>query len=145
MKIENNILEISKVMFTNKHLWEHITDEQKEQFFFIFNRYFSRKHLDLSLLLNDKGIDKVLGMDLWFSFMKDKPYPQWFWVKTKKQNQDENENLLDQIKNNNQFTKEEFDFILNHYQDEIQEEINYIKLQKNGDTRKKVVHGKSTK
>ena len=38
--IENNILALSNAMFRNK-TWGDVKDEQKEQFFFIFNRYFS--------------------------------------------------------------------------------------------------------
>lgn len=145
MKIESNILDISKTMFTNKENWKYITDEQKQQFFFIFNRYFCRKYCDLSQYLNDKSFDKSVGMDLWFYFMKDKPYPQWFWVKTKKTIQEEDDKLFEELRNNNQLTKQEFDFIKNNYPDEVQDEINYLKLQKNGNTREKVVHSKSTK
>lgn len=145
MKIENNILDISKTLFTNKENWKFVTDEQKQQFFFIFNRYFSRKYCELSQLLNDKSIDKSVGMDLWFHFMKDKPYPQWFWVKTKKTLSDEDDKLFEELRNNNQLTKQEFEFIIRNYPDEVQDEINYLKLQKNGNTREKVVHSKSTK
>ena len=35
--IDNNILAISNVMFRDKKDWSKVTDEQKEQFFFIFN------------------------------------------------------------------------------------------------------------
>ena len=146
MKIENNILEISKTMFTNKHNWEFVTDEQKEQFFFIFNRYFSRGHSELSQLINDKNINKSVAMDLWFHYMKDKPYPQWFWPKTKKTTKsNEEENFLEEIRKVNNLTEEEFKFIMDNFPDEVNEEINYIKLQKNGSKREKVVHSKGTK
>lgn len=145
MKIENNILEISKVMFNNKKDWVYVTDEQKEQFFFIFNRYFSRKYPNLSQLVNHKLIDKSVGMDLWFEFMKNKPYPQWFWSKTKKTSkQNKDENLYEELRQSLNFTETEFDFLSEYYPQELEEEINYIK-QKNGSTREKMVHSKSTK
>lgn len=146
MKIENNILEISKAMFTNKNNWTYVTDEQKEQFFFIFNRYFSRKYTDLSQLLNDKLINKSVGMDLWANFMKDKPYPQWFWVKTKKNTKViGDDGLLEELKSINNLNDQEFDFLIKNYPNEINEEINYLKQLKNGNAREKVVHSKGTK
>jgi hypothetical protein len=145
MRIENNILEISKVMFTNKQHWKFVTDEQKEQFFFIFNRYFSRRYIDFAQLLNDKSIDKSVGMDLWFNKMKNEPYPQWFWSKSKKSTKDEDSEFVSELKMINSFTDQEMKFILENYPQDIQEEINYLKLQKNGNTREKVVHSKGTK
>jgi hypothetical protein len=146
MKIESNILEISKTMFTNKEHWKFVTDEQKEQFFFIFNRYFSKRYPELGQLLNDKQIDKSIGMDLWFDFMKDKPYPQWFWSKSKKATQsDGDQSLIEELRKSNNLTNQEMDFILLNYSDEVKEEINYLKQIKNGNTNKKLVHNKSSK
>ncbi len=146
MKIESNVLEISKAMFTNKQNWKYVTDEQKEQFFFIFNRYFSKKYPHLSQLINLKNIDKSIGMELWFNFMKDKPYPQWFWSKTKKTTKvSDDSEIIDEIIKINGLSKQEIEFISNNYADELEEEINYIKQIKNGNTRKKLVHDKSTK
>ncbi len=132
-------------MFTNKKDWCWVTNEQKEQFFFIFNRYFSRKYPNLSQLVNHKLIDKSVGMDLWFEFMKNKPYPQWFWSKTKKTSkQNKDENLYEELRQSLNITETEFDFLSEYYPQELEEEINYIK-QKNGSTREKMVHSKSTK
>jgi len=145
MKIENNILEISKVMFTNKENWKYVTDEQKESFFFIFNRFFSKKYPNLSQLLNDKEIDKTIGMDLWFYFMSNKSYPQWFWSKSKKSSTSDNEQekIFDELKMIHNLKDQELKFIQDNYPDEIKEELNYLK--KNGNNREKMVHSKGTK
>lgn len=74
---------VSKAMF-NKKGWDKIPDSEKESCFFIFNRYFSKKYPIFSYMLNKKEMDKVLAMDLWYEFMKDKPYPSWFWSKSPK-------------------------------------------------------------
>ena len=84
MIIDNNVLAISKCMFQERKNWKFVTDEQKELFFFIINRYMSKKYPYLAQLLNDKTTDKVSGMDLWFHFMEGKPYPKWFWSKSEK-------------------------------------------------------------
>lgn len=75
------LIDIANAMFKNKSDWSKIKDEDKEKFFFIFNRYFAKKYPDKSQLLNLKTIDKVSALNLWYNFMLDKPYPNWFWSK----------------------------------------------------------------
>lgn len=125
--IENNILAISKVMFTNKNDWKKVTVEQKEQFFFIFNRYFSKKYPDLSSLLNDGNQEKVVGMDLWFEFMKDKSYPQWFWSKATKNSEEFSDKETSQLLQHLDINEQELNFLIKHYKQEIIEELDYLK------------------
>jgi hypothetical protein len=127
--IDNNILAISNVMFRDKKDWSKVTDEQKEQFFFIFNRYFSKKYSMESQLLNDKDIDKIIGMDLWFEFMKTQPYPKWFWSKAKEEKTkgDISEKEFKRLLSHLQIKSEELDFLIKHHKDEIIEELEYLK------------------
>ncbi len=128
MIIENNILAISKCLFQERSNWKFVTDQQKEQFFFIFNRYFSKKFPNLSQLLNDKNIDKVNGMDLWFHFMEGKPYPKWFWSKSESTKTDQ---LLDKdfkfISQRYDLKEDELNFLIKHFNDEVKEELKYLK------------------
>lgn len=78
------LIDVANAMFRNKSDWEKITDEDKEKYFFIFNRYFSKMYPEKSQLLNLKNINKVTSMDLWYHFMLKKPYPKWFWSKSEK-------------------------------------------------------------
>ena len=78
------LIDVANAMFRSKKDWVNIKDEDKEKFFFIFNRYFSKMYPEKSQLLNLKNINKVSSMDIWFHFMKDKPYPGWFWSKGNK-------------------------------------------------------------
>ena len=80
----NNIIGIFNAMIKNKNNWKYVTDKQKEEFSFIFNRYFSKKYIEQAALMNLKGIDKVLIMDLWYNFMLTQPFPRWFWSKSDK-------------------------------------------------------------
>ena len=127
--IENNILAISNVMFRNKEDWSKVSDDQKDQFFFIFNRYFSKKYPIESQLLNSKSIDKTIGMDLWFHFMKSKPYPKWFWSKSTEKSEKEefNEKELLMLRQYLDIKSEELDFLIKHHKDEIIEELEYLK------------------
>ena len=80
--MKKNLLQISNIMFKDRSKWSEVTDEEKGDFLFIFNRFFSKRYPEFSQLLNISGTNPVVGMDLWFNFMKDKPYPQWFWSKS---------------------------------------------------------------
>lgn len=80
----NNIIGVFDAMIKNKSNWKYVTDKQKEEFSFIFNRYFSKKYIEQAALMNIKGIDKVLVMDLWYNFMLTQPFPKWFWSKSEK-------------------------------------------------------------
>ncbi len=80
----NNIIGVFDAMIKNKSNWKYVTDKQKEEFSFIFNRYFSKKYIEQAALMNLKGIDKVLIMDLWYNFMLTQPFPRWFWSKSDK-------------------------------------------------------------
>lgn len=118
---------VSKAMFYKKD-WDKIPDEEKESCFFIFNRYFSKKYPEMSQLLNNKTIDKVAAMDLWYHFMKDKPYPKWFWSKSKSIEKPKVPNkdfqLLLQRLN---LKKTDIDYLIENHYDFVKEEIKYWK------------------
>jgi len=82
MQVDNNFLSIFKVLFNERYKWEYVTDKQKEEFFFIVNRHLSKKYLKQSKLLNSKTINKVSAMNIWFKFLENEPYPNWFWSKS---------------------------------------------------------------
>ena len=75
---------VAGAMFSKRSEWKSIPDEEKESCFFIINRMFSKAYPEKAQLLNHKGINKAAAMDLWFHFMKNKPYPNWFWSKSQK-------------------------------------------------------------
>lgn len=122
------IIDVANAMF-GKSDWNKITDEDKEKFFFIFNRYFSKKYPHEAQLLNLKTIDKVVGMNLIFQFMKGKPYPTWFWSKgekiDKKSDISESEfkSLLVYLK----LKREDIEYLVNNFPDFIKSELKQIK------------------
>jgi hypothetical protein len=129
MIIDNNVLAISKCMFQERKNWKFVTDEQKSEYFFIFNRYFSKKYPYLAQLLNDKTTNKVAGMDLWFYFMEGKPYPKWFWSKSEKSKDDYlfTEKEVNSLLNKFDIKQEELDLLIKYHLDDVREELKYIK------------------
>jgi hypothetical protein len=124
-----NILELSNIMFRNKEQWVNVTNEDKEQFFFIFNRYFTKRFPEMAQLLNSKNIDKIQGMDLWFNFMKDKPYPKWFWSKSQNLKSKDSSFLSEYSKVQERFElkDDEMEILVKYHSEELQEELDYIK------------------
>jgi hypothetical protein len=129
MIIDNNILAISNVIFRDRDKWQWVTEEQKEQFAFIFNRFFSKNFPQHSLCLNFKEQDKSMIMDMWFHHMKGKPYPQWFWSKSPKFSKtdldDKDFKLL--MKKMNLNKDDDLVYLVDHYGDIIDEELKYYK------------------
>jgi hypothetical protein len=82
-----------------------------------------------SQLLNSKNIDKSIGMDLWFEFMKTQPYPKWFWSKPKEEKTkgDISEKEFKRLLSYLEIKSEELDFLIKHHKDEIIEELEYLK------------------
>lgn len=121
------LIEVFKSFVSKSNIqWGKIQDADKEKFFFIFNRYLSKKYPEKSKLLNFKNIDKVYALDLWYNFMLSEPYPGWFWSKSESKEKsklpEKDLNLLRMklrikkedieylIENNFYFIKEELDF-----------------------------------
>lgn len=122
------IIDVANAMF-GKSEWDKITDEDKEKFFFIFNRYFSKKYPHEAQLLNLKTIDKVVGMNLLYQFMKGKPYPTWFWSKGEKTDkkseitETEFKSLLVYLK----LKREDIEYLVKNFPDFIKSELKHIK------------------
>lgn len=121
------LIDVANAMFKNKRDWVNITDEDKEKFFFIFNRYFSKMYPEKAQLLNLKNINKVSSMDLWYYYMLNKPYPKWFWSKSKKEKPiipDKDFKLLMR-----KFNLKDLDveYLIENHFDFIKEELKYFK------------------
>ena len=123
------LIDVANAMFRDRNKWNQINDVDKEKFFFIFNRYFSKKYPTKSYLLNMKSVDKVSSMDLWFHFMKDKPYPNWFWSKSPKLSktglsQKDFELLRDKLELNKE---DDLIYLIENHAKMIEEELKFYK------------------
>lgn len=125
------LIDVFKAMM-RKGSWEKITVEEKEKNFFIFNRYFSKRYTEQAQLLNLKNIDKVVGMELWYQFMKTEPYPKFFFSKSDTKDKyvltkKEYKMLLVSLK----IKPDDLDYLIEKHFDFIKEELSFlIKLYK---------------
>jgi hypothetical protein len=121
------LIDVFKAMM-RRGSWDKITVEEKEKNFFIFNRYFSKMYPEQAQLLNLKNIDKVVGMELWYQFMKTEPYPDWFWSKSEKSDKPilapkDYKMLLVSLK----VKSDDLDYLIEKHFDFVKEELSYLK------------------
>lgn len=132
------ITDVANAMFKFKKDWiynnngDKISDEDKETFFFIYNRYFSKLYPEKAQLLNLKNVDKVLAMDLWFHFMKTQPYPSNFWSKTPKQEKELPEKDYKLLLKGLKVDHFDLDYLIEKFPDFIKEELTYYKKLEKG-------------
>lgn len=120
------LIDVFKAMM-RRGSWDKITVEEKEKNFFIFNRYFSKMYPEQAQLLNLKNIDKVVGMELWYQFMKTEPYPDWFWSKSEKSDKPvlvpkDYKMLLVSLK----VKPDDLDYLIEKHFDFVKEELKFI-------------------
>lgn len=126
---QKTILEVANAMFKNPADWKNIDDSDKKTYFFIFNRYMSKKYPELSQLLNDKLQDEIAGMNLIHAFLSRKPYPKWFWSKAEKKAEKSlfSDKELVSLQQKFEFTDAELEILIMYHSAEIKEELKYIK------------------
>ena len=122
------ITEVFNAMFKNEE-WNKITDEEKSEYFFIFNRYYSKMFPERSQLLNDKEVDKVFGMNLIRETLKSGTYPGWFWSKKEKEKEksEYSDKDIDLLLSKFNLKFEELSMLIKFYPDTVKEELKYIK------------------
>lgn len=71
---------IVNILFYNKKDWHIVSDIDKENLYFIINRYLAKKYPKKAQFFNKKNIDKATAMDIWFFQLKNEnKVPYWFW------------------------------------------------------------------
>ena len=155
--MKHTLTSVTNAMFVYRKQWITIPDEAKEQFFFIINRYLSKIYPEQAQLLNDKSIDKIMALDIWYAFMMDKPYPDELWSKaedilpkkdiayheadypdtnyseTEKKSKKiliSHKDLLN-LQSNLQITTSEMEILVKYHDKEVKDEIKYLKQQQN--------------
>ena len=128
------IIETSNAMFRYRNQWKFVTDEAKSKNFFIINRYMSKMYPEKAFLMNDKFMDEITGMNLWFAFMIDKPYPPFLWSKSEKKIKKDlfiEKDLLS-LRQHMNITDSELEILVRYHSDEVKEEIKWLKSQDTG-------------
>lgn len=124
--------QVVRFIFKDKHNYSKLTDKDKETFFFIVNRRFSRMYPKHAQFFNNKEFDRASSMDIWNYFFIKKGIigqPSWFQFKQPKTKgkssikKDEIEYLMEfyDIKEN------DVEFLIKHHPDDVKEELKKIR------------------
>ena len=135
MTIVDSITAVSNAMLRYRDQWVKVPDELKEKWFFVINRYLSKDYPEQAFLLNQKTIDKVAAMNIWYAFFNDKPYPENLWSKVEKTEKNVKKTLFSQkdllnLQNELNINESEMEILVTYHSDEVKEEIKYLKQQK---------------
>lgn len=127
-QIDDNLLAIFNTMTRDREDWKYVTDIQKENNFFIINRFMSKRYPDKAQLFNLKVIDKISALNIWYYFLINKPYPKWFWSKNsipeKSEISEKDYKLLLRKLNIKDI---DLDYLINKNMEFIKEELKYYK------------------
>jgi hypothetical protein len=124
-------------MFFTKHKWSEVTDDDKEDNFFIINRFLSKIYPKQAQLLNVKTIDKVAALDCWYAFFLNKANPKEMWSKSETITNGKKEKIcfsdkdLVYLQEKFQITGQEMDILIKYHSEELKEELKYLKSQEN--------------
>jgi hypothetical protein len=130
---QKTILQVANAIFKNPNDWKQIEDSDKKTYFFIFNRYMSKKYPEEAQFLNDKLQDEIAGMNLIHAFLSRKPYPRWFWSKSEKKAEKKSYSVkeISELKNRFDLIDAELEILTMYHQAEVKEELKYISDLKN--------------
>lgn len=116
-------------IFKNKSEYHKLSDDDKNKFFFIINRKFSRAFPQHSQFVNKKDMDKASALDIWYYFFIKKRIqgvPGWYWGKKKEpvvklHNYKKNE--IEFLVKFYDITESDIDYLVKYHPDKVEEEV----------------------
>ena len=118
-----SLTEIVNCLFNNRRSYSSISNEDKELYYFIINRYLSKFWPKKALELNTKGMDKSLCLDIWFMFLQNEAYPKDLWHKGKISKFDMKKKDIYNICKNNDIKSDDVFFLKKYYPELIKQLI----------------------
>jgi hypothetical protein len=123
-------------IFKKKSDYKKMSDDEKEDVFFMVNRKFARKYPKHAKLFNTRSTTKSTALDLWYYFfIKERVIntPDWYWFKM---NGKKDKSILSKDEKNflisfYDITEHDIEFLLKYFKDDVEEEVKkYRKLNK---------------
>jgi hypothetical protein len=124
---------VIKFIFSDKDSYQKLSDEDKENTFFMVNRKLARGLPKYAQYFNQKNTDKASAMDVWFNFFIKKRttgIPEWYWTKKKEDNKEKRLLTEEEIKfimEIYQIKRKDVEFLENHFKEDLIEEIKKIR------------------
>lgn len=127
-----DFITLANIIFKDKDKYKFVSDEEKENNFFVLNRKFAFKYLKQAQFFNNKNIDKSSSLDVWYQifYKTTNGTPKWWW-QTKQNNSkpksEFNNKDLKLIKDYYELKNKDIEFLIQFYSDKLREEIKRIK------------------
>ena len=132
-----DFITLANIIFKDKDKYKFITDEEKEDSFFMLNRKFSYKYLRKTQFFNNKKINKSSSLDIWYQifYKTTNGTPDWWW-KTKQPSKNKiksefNNNDLNLIIDYYEIKKSDIEFLIKYYSQDLKDDIKRLKKFKN--------------
>lgn len=128
-----DFITLANIIFKDKNKYKFISDEEKENTFFMLNRKFAYKYLKQAQFFNNKNINKASSIDVWYQvfYKTTNGTPKWWWqtkqkTKTKVKSEFSN-NDLKLIKEYYSITDNDIDFLVNFFSEKMKIDIKRLK------------------
>lgn len=129
-----DFITLANIIFKDKDKYKFVSDEEKENNFFMLNRKFAFKYLKQSQFFNNKNINKSSAIDIWYQvfYKTTNGTPLWWWntSKSKKEANKEkeiNKNDIKLIKEYYNISDRDINFLIKFYNDKLLDDIKRIK------------------
>ncbi len=127
-----DFITLSNIIFKNKDKYKFITDDDKEQNFFILNRKFAYNDIKKAKFFNSKSLDKASSLDIWFRIFSNLTnIPGWYWNtklnKVQKVKSKFKKVEIEDIKDRYNLNDFDIDFLISHYDVDIKSTIKRLK------------------
>ena len=125
-------MEITDSIFQNKSKFKTFTDQDKIDNFYIINKKMSMGKLNVAQFFNNRFIGEANAIDLWFLlFRKTNRTPGWYWSKNPFTKDKKVKKIpkadIEMLMEYEQLTESEFDFLYEHYKDDVDYKIKLLK------------------
>lgn len=134
-----DFIEISNIMFINKHKYNLINDNDKINAFYMINKKLSLgtiKNKPLYTIcqsLNNKFIQRDSAIDLWYLYFKkltkQEDMPSFWWIKNPNKKDKEksvSKSNKELIMNYYDLSEKDFEFLYKYYKDDVDYKIKIL-------------------
>lgn len=131
-----DFMHVVDFIFKKKEEYKKLSNEDKDDTFFIINRKFARGYPQNAQFFNNKSIDKSSAMDLWYHFFIKKRVqgiPSWYWFKqtTKKEKSIATKADVEFLMSYYDIKERDVHFLIKNYSEDVTEELKkYHKFEK---------------
>ena len=128
-----DFITLANIIFKDKQKYKFVSDEEKDNNFFMLNRKYAIKYLKQAQFFNNKNVNRASAIDIWYQvfYKTTNGTPPWWWktkqpqkVKTKSEfiNSD-----IKLIKDYYNLKDVDIDFLIKFYSEKLKEDIKRLK------------------